>query len=94
MVPPTSYPFYAAESHGAHFTDVDGNDFIDYMCAFGPMVLGYDNEIVHAAAAAAARPRRPHGRARPRSWWSSPSACGGHDPLRELGPVRQERRRA
>ena len=52
MVPPTSYPFYAAESHGAHFTDVDGNDFIDYMCAFGPMVLGYDNEVVYAAAAA------------------------------------------
>ncbi len=52
MVPPTSYPFYAAEGRGAHFTDVDGNDFIDYMCAFGPMVLGYGNEVVEAAAAA------------------------------------------
>lgn len=52
MVPPTSYPFYASEGRGAHVIDVDGNDFIDYMCAFGPMVLGYDNEVVHAAAAA------------------------------------------
>jgi len=51
LVPPTAYPFFAASGTGAHFTDVDGNDFIDYMCAFGPMVLGYDNEVVHDAAA-------------------------------------------
>ncbi len=51
LVPPTSYPFYAASGTGAHFTDVDGNDFIDYMCAYGPMVLGYDNKVVHEAAA-------------------------------------------
>ncbi len=52
LVPPTSYPFYAQRGTGAHFTDVDGNDFIDYMCAYGPMVLGYDNKVVHDAAAA------------------------------------------
>ncbi len=51
-VPPTSYPFYASEGRRAHVIDVDGNDFIDYMCGYGPMVLGYDNEVVHAAAAA------------------------------------------
>ena len=45
------YPFYAASGKGAHFTDVDGNEFIDYMCAYGPMVLGYDNQVVHDAAA-------------------------------------------
>jgi glutamate-1-semialdehyde 2,1-aminomutase len=50
-VPPTAYPFYAHSGRGAHFTDVDGNDFIDYMCAYGPMVLGYDNAVVHDAAA-------------------------------------------
>ena len=51
LVPPTSYPFFATSGTGAHFTDVDGNDFIDYMCAYGPMVLGYDNAVVHDAAA-------------------------------------------
>ncbi len=51
MIPPTSYPFYAESGSGAHFTDVDGNDFIDYMCAYGPMVLGYNNEVVNEAAA-------------------------------------------
>ena len=52
LVPPTSYPFYAERGKGAHFTDLDGNDFIDYMCAYGPMVLGYNDEVVEAAAAA------------------------------------------
>ena len=52
LVPPTSYPFYAQSARGAHFTDVDGNDFIDYICAYGPMVLGYNNKLVEDAAAA------------------------------------------
>jgi glutamate-1-semialdehyde 2,1-aminomutase len=51
LVPPTAYPLYAHKAKGSHFTDVDGNDFIDYMCAYGPMVLGYDNRAVHDAAA-------------------------------------------
>jgi glutamate-1-semialdehyde 2,1-aminomutase len=49
LVPPTSYPFYAVKAKGAHFWDPDGNDMIDYMCAYGPMVLGYRNEVVDAA---------------------------------------------
>jgi len=51
LAPPTAYPFYATKGSGAHFTDVDGNDFIDYMCAYGPMVLGYNNAVVDRAAA-------------------------------------------
>ena len=51
LVPPDAYPFFCQSARGAHFTDVDGNDLIDYMCAYGPMVLGYGNEVVDAAAA-------------------------------------------
>ena len=36
--------------HGVTLTDVDGNEFIDYMCAYGPMVLGYNHPKVDAAA--------------------------------------------
>lgn len=50
LVPPTAYPFYAQKASGARFTDVDGNEFIDYMCAYGPMVLGYGNKTVDEAA--------------------------------------------
>ena len=49
LASPMSYPYYAASAQGAHFTDIDGNDFIDYMCAYGPMVLGYRNKVVDDA---------------------------------------------
>lgn len=51
-IPPTDYPIYAAKSEGARFWDVDGNEFIDYLCAYGPMILGYNNKIVDEAALA------------------------------------------
>lgn len=50
LVPATDYPFYASRARGSRFWDVDGNEFIDYMCAYGPMVLGYNNPKVDAAA--------------------------------------------
>ncbi len=50
LVPATDYPFYTSRAEGARFWDVDGNEFIDYMCAYGPMVQGYCNAAVDAAA--------------------------------------------
>ncbi len=50
LVPATDYPYYAARVKGSKFWDVDGNEFIDYMCAYGPMVLGYNHQKVDAAA--------------------------------------------
>jgi glutamate-1-semialdehyde 2,1-aminomutase len=46
------HPQFIAESSGARFTDVDGRGFIDLMCAWGPMILGYRDPVVDAAAAA------------------------------------------
>lgn len=50
LVPASAYPFYTASAKGSRFRDIDGNEFIDYMCAYGPMVTGYSNRIVDAAA--------------------------------------------
>jgi len=50
LVPATAYPFYAVKARGSKFWDADENEFIDYMCAYGPMVLGYNHENVDAAA--------------------------------------------
>jgi glutamate-1-semialdehyde 2,1-aminomutase len=50
LIPATDYPFYTAQAEGARFRDVDGNEFIDYMCAFGPMIQGYQNSVVDQAA--------------------------------------------
>ncbi len=48
-VPVSAYPFFGARAKGAHFWDVDGNEFIDYMCAYGPMILGYAHPAVDEA---------------------------------------------
>ncbi|WP_062519169.1 aminotransferase class III-fold pyridoxal phosphate-dependent enzyme [Demequina silvatica] len=50
MMPP-SYPQFYSRGHGARVWDADGNEYIDFMCAFGPMLIGYANPKVDAAAA-------------------------------------------
>ncbi|MDR0784450.1 MAG: aminotransferase class III-fold pyridoxal phosphate-dependent enzyme, partial [Treponema sp.] len=51
FAPVTAFPFFSERAKGAYFWDVDGNRFIDYMCAYGPNVLGYNDEDVDEAAA-------------------------------------------
>ncbi|MCP4129992.1 MAG: aminotransferase class III-fold pyridoxal phosphate-dependent enzyme, partial [bacterium] len=51
LVPTSAYPFFAEKGEGACFTDVDGNEFIDYGAAYGPMALGYNHPVVDEAAA-------------------------------------------
>ena len=50
-----SGPKFFSRSEGAHFWDVDGNEYIDYMCAFGPMILGYNHPVVDEAVRAQQR---------------------------------------
>lgn len=52
---PEMYPNFAVEGRGARFTDVDGNEYVDYMCAFGPMILGYNHPKITEAAIAQMR---------------------------------------
>jgi glutamate-1-semialdehyde aminotransferase len=35
------YPVYIDHASGSHFTDVDGNIFLDYLLGLGPITLGY-----------------------------------------------------
>jgi glutamate-1-semialdehyde 2,1-aminomutase len=49
---PGEFPYFAARGKGAHYWDVDGNKYLDYMCGYGPMVTGYANPIVEKAAQA------------------------------------------
>ena len=44
-----SGPKFFSRSEGAHFWDADGNEYIDYLCAFGPMILGYNHPPVDEA---------------------------------------------
>ncbi len=47
---PPGYPQFFARAEGATLWDVDGKAYVDFMCAYGPMVLGYGNKEVEAAA--------------------------------------------
>lgn len=42
------YPFFADSAMGSKIIDVDGNQYIDYCLAYGPMVLGHSNPQVIA----------------------------------------------
>lgn len=52
---PGAVPYFAAQGHGCRYRDVDGNEFIDFMGGYGPLVLGYHHPEVEAAADAARR---------------------------------------
>jgi glutamate-1-semialdehyde 2,1-aminomutase len=47
-------PFFAQSAHGARVEDVDGNTYIDYVCTWGPSILGHAHPEVIAAVKAAA----------------------------------------
>lgn len=48
-IPVSDYPLFTGRADGCKFWDVDGNEFIDYVCAYGPMILGYNNPVVDEA---------------------------------------------
>lgn len=50
--PVEAWPLFSQRAKGAYFWDLDGNRMIDYMCGYGPNILGYGDPDVDAAAAA------------------------------------------
>ncbi len=50
FIPVNRWPRFSEKAKGSYFWDVDGNKYIDYMCAYGPNVLGYCDEDIDAAA--------------------------------------------
>jgi len=47
-------PFFAQKAYGSRVEDVDGNSYIDYVCTWGPSILGHAHPEVIAAVKAAA----------------------------------------
>jgi glutamate-1-semialdehyde 2,1-aminomutase len=50
-----SYPYFFERGQGSHVWDVDGNEYIDYICSYGPIVLGHRHAKVEEAALAQMR---------------------------------------
>src|SRR5271169_4385885 len=47
-------PFFVNQAKGAHLRDVDGNEYIDYVCTWGPAILGHAHPKIISAVKAAA----------------------------------------
>jgi glutamate-1-semialdehyde 2,1-aminomutase len=45
-----AYPQFFARAEGCRLWDVDGNEYVDLMCSWGPIVLGHHHPAVEDAA--------------------------------------------
>jgi glutamate-1-semialdehyde 2,1-aminomutase len=52
LLSPGSYPNFLARGKGCRLWDVDGNEYIDFMCSYGPIVLGHQHPRVEEAVRA------------------------------------------
>lgn len=50
FLPITKWPLISSRAEGTYFWDMDGNRYLDFMCAYGPNVLGYNDPEIDAAA--------------------------------------------
>ena len=46
------YPIFITTGDKGHITDVDGNDYIDMLCSYGPIILGHKEKEIDDAAIA------------------------------------------
>ncbi len=46
------YPIFIKTGNKGHIVDVDGNDYIDMLCSYGPIILGHKEKEIDDAAVA------------------------------------------
>src|SRR5258705_5230655 len=67
-------PFFVASAAGCRLTDVDGKTYVDYVCSWGPLILGH----AHPAVLDAVRPAAERG-------WTYGAPCQAEVELAEIG---------
>ena len=48
---PGEYPLFLDEGKGGRVRDIDGNEYIDFICAYGPIILGHHEPEIDDAVA-------------------------------------------
>jgi glutamate-1-semialdehyde aminotransferase len=43
------FPIYFEKGKGSRVIDIDGNEYIDFLCAYGPIIFGYREEEIDKA---------------------------------------------
>jgi len=46
-------PIFVAYGEGSHLTDVDGSEYVDWVCSWGPLILGHAHPAIVDAVAGA-----------------------------------------
>lgn len=46
---PQEYPIFFDHGQGGRVVDVDGNEYIDFLCAYGPIIIGYREREIDEA---------------------------------------------
>ncbi len=47
---PGEYPIFITHGQGGRVVDVDGNEYVDMLCAYGPIIMGYREREIDDAA--------------------------------------------
>jgi glutamate-1-semialdehyde 2,1-aminomutase len=50
LLVPDHFPYFFARGAGSRIWDVDGNEYVDLLCSYGPIVLGHNHPKVEEAA--------------------------------------------
>ena len=59
-------PRFIQRAQGSHVYDVDGRDYLDYVCSWGPMILGHNHPVIREAVEKAVRDGLSFGAPTPR----------------------------
>ena len=68
---PGAYPILLEKGAGGQIVDVDGNEYVDLLLGYGPIILGHGEASVDRAAADSARQTEP------RLWSPIPPGSSG-----------------
>ncbi len=68
-------PRFIRSGKGAYLTDADGNQYLDYICSWGPMLLGHGNELVREEVEKACREGLSFGAATEREVQMAETMC-------------------
>lgn len=77
-------PFFAQRAKGSHLWDVDGNEYVDYVCSWGPMILGHAHLKVVRAVQEAARDGTSFGTPNPRELKLAQLVCDSFPSIQKV----------
>jgi glutamate-1-semialdehyde 2,1-aminomutase len=77
-------PFFTQRAKGSRLWDVDGNEYIDYVCSWGPMILGHAHPKVVRAVQEAARDGTSFGTPNPREVKLARIVCEGFPSIQKV----------